>query len=144
MTLTKITPVVGNITPIAGTRLRIAPSTYTTVLISAVGSGKIVEIDQTILYLETDPAFPSTMKNDLWGRVISIGGVPIKQIKDDKGNLIIVDAFMAINYHSGVICTPNYIEVAGPVDPPIPPTPVYPDFILVGPAGAQKKYVPEV
>ena len=108
------TQVVGKIVPIgSGTRLRILPSTYTTVL-GSYGPADQVEIDLTILYTETDPVQPATMKNDLWGRVVKINDIPLAQIRDINGNLIVGSAYMAIDYHGVPICTKHYTEGATP------------------------------
>ena len=106
---TKETPVTGMIIPLFdGTRLRVEPSTYTTVKAS-YPKGTQVEIDMTILYLDSDPVKTAIWKNDLWGRVVKIAGVPIAQ-----------PAFMAIDYHNEAVCAKQY---SGETTPP-PPAPV--------------------
>ena len=123
--------VTGKIIPIAnGTRIRTEPNTYSTVRSSA-NAGANVEITEVIEYLTTDPAKPATQKGDKWGKISKINGVPA-----------IEPSYMAIVYHGEQICTPQYVPVV--VDPPpAEEVIVYPDFILVGPAGAQRKYVPD-
>lgn len=126
----------GYIVPIAsGTRVRFEPSTYSSVKIQSVAAGTKVVVSETIEYLENDPTLTHVVKGDKWGKVVSIAGLPIPE-----------PAYMAIYYHGqGPICREEF-TAGTPIPDPDPepePTIVYPDLILVGPAGAQREYVPK-
>lgn len=134
---TKVTAVTGKIIPLADdTRVRYEPTTYSTTRPSAK-RGAQVEIDQVVEYLENDLALPHVVKGDKWGRVIKINGILQPQ-----------PSFMAIYYHGlGKICTEQYTANGGDSGSGGgggETTIVYPDMVLVGPAGAQREYVPKV
>ena len=127
---TKITKVTGYIKPLkSGTRLRVAPSTYTGV-INSYGANDQLEISETLEYLETDPKYPSTQKGDIWGKVEKVNGVAVNK-----------EAYMAIRYHGSAICN-TFFEVVTDDEVPSPaPEVEYPDVVLVGPEGKRRSYV---
>lgn len=130
---TKVLEVEGTIVPLqTGTRTRVQASTYSTV-ISSYGTSNRIEVSSMIEYLETDVALPHIWKGDKWGVVKSIDNV-----------LVTKPTFMAIFYHDAPICTENF-QIVIPSDPDPTPEPeiIYPDIVLVGPEGKQKKYIPE-
>jgi len=111
----KLINVQGQIKPLYdGTRVRIEPSTYTTV-VSSFNRGTLLEVDQVLEYLENDPDRDHVRKGDMWGR-----------LKDGTG-------WMAIMYHNSnyvtyQICEKKYTEVVTE----IPTEPAgYPDAIYV-------------
>lgn len=133
----KVTAVTGKIIPLGdNTRVRYEPTTYSSTRPS-VGKGAQVEIDQVIEYLENDMALPHVVKGDKWGRVTKINNMVQPQ-----------PSFMAIYYHGlGEICSEQYTADGGDTGTGGGgggTTIVYPDMVLVGPAGAQREYVPRV
>jgi hypothetical protein len=149
--MAQIESVVGSITPLQnGTRLRKLPQTYSTVQLANVLANSVVEIDQTILYLEADPVQTAIWKDDLWGRVIRINGTAIELLKNDYDEFMTAPVYMAITYHNGAVCAKHYISATTP--PPVEPPVVfeYPEVLEVVPVlkdGTRlpmKEYVPKI
>lgn len=128
----KVTAVTGKIIPLnSGTRLRIDPSTYSSVR-GSYGPGDQVEVTEVIEYLENDQALTHVVKGDKWGKVVKINGAAVVQ-----------PSYMAIYYHGqGQICREEYTVVSPEPEPEPEPTVVYPEMILVGPSGKRQMYVP--
>lgn len=129
----KTVKVTGKIVPLQnGTRLRVAPSTYTAV-VTSYNAGANVEIEEVLEYLENDPAQPATWKGDKWGKVIKVNGVATPQ-----------PSWMAIWYHNDDVCSEYYTVVTDqtdPTDPTDPPAPIFPEsFVLTDPSGAKAEY----
>lgn len=132
---TKITPVSGSITPLGyQTRLRVEPSTYSSVRAS-YGPQDKVEITEVLEYLENDPALLHVVQGDIWGKVAKINDVAVAQ-----------PAWMAIYYHGqGQICKTDYI-VTNPNEPPLPepePQVKFPNMILVFDGDEKREYIPK-
>ena len=134
MTAIKETNVTGHVKPLAsGTRTRAVPSTYSSVMRQNLSPINTVEIDRTVLYLENDPVSAHIRKDDLWGHVTKIDGIPVPN-----------EEWIAIDYHDAYynyyqICTKHY-TIDG--TPGVPPTTIFPEsFILTDPSGAQAEYV---
>lgn len=134
---TKISNVTGYVKPLgSGTRTRVIPSTYSTVVKQNLSPANIIEIDKTLLYLENDPNLAHVRKDDLWGHVIKVDGVPPTK-----------EEWVAIDYHHNnftpyPICSKHYSPVSGNPDPNPDPTPVFPEsFVLIDPSGARAEYV---
>lgn len=103
--------VIGKIVPINSTRLRVEPSTFTSVIGTYLAGSQVV-IDLVREYTATMTAEYARM-GDKWGRVISINGIAIAQ-----------PAWMAITYLGGEICYKYYaLTNSPPVEPPVPPVP---------------------
>lgn len=108
----KDTNVTGFITPVAnGTRVRLAPTTFSTVCSGANKGDKII-IDVVREYTETDQNLYITV-GDKWGRVVSINGKPVL---DASGNAVI-ECWVAIKYQRvspSTISTESYKVVEVP------------------------------
>lgn len=99
--------VVGKIIPIQSSRLRVSPSTFTSV-IASYAAGSQVEIDLVREYTETVSS-EYVKAGDKWGRVLKVNGVAVTQ-----------PAWMAIVYLGNTICKAEYSLPSVPAPLPIP------------------------
>ena len=99
--------VVGKIIPNQSTRLRVAPSTFTSV-IGSYAAGSQVEIDLVREYTETVKS-EYVKAGDKWGRVLKVNGAAVQQ-----------PAWMAIIYLGNTICKAEYSLPSVPAPLPLP------------------------
>lgn len=97
--------VIGKIIPIQSARLRVSPSTFTSV-IATHAAGSQVEIDLVREYTETISS-EYVKAGDKWGRVLKVNGVAVKQ-----------PAWMAIIYLGNTICKAEYTLPSEPLPTP--------------------------
>jgi len=99
--------VVGKIIPNQSTRLRVSPSTFTSV-IGSYAAGSQVEIDLVREYTETVKS-EYVKAGDKWGRVLKVNGAVVQQ-----------PAWMAIIYLGNTICKAEYSLPSVPAPLPSP------------------------
>ena len=99
--------VVGKIIPNQSTRLRVSPSTFTSV-IGSYATGSQVEIDLVREYTETVKS-EYVKAGDKWGRVLKVNGAVVQQ-----------PAWMAIIYLGNTICKAEYSLPSVPAPLPSP------------------------
>lgn len=99
--------VVGKIIPIQSTRLRVAPSTFTSVIMS-YAAGSQAEIDLVREYTETVSS-EYVKAGDKWGRVLKVNGAAVPQ-----------PAWMAIVYLGNTISKAEYSLPSVPGPLPLP------------------------
>ena len=116
--------VTGTILPIVSTRLRVQPSTYTTVLNTYPGNTP-VEIDLVREFTSTDMT-EYHMKGDKWARVIKVNGQPPKK---SDGSAIAGECWMAIKYLGSPICSEDYDLVIDPNPEPEPEPEPAPEIV---------------
>lgn len=109
--------VTGTIVPLAdGTRMRVSASTFTSVL-NSFPKGTVVKIDLVREFTATDLS-KYFKAGDKWGRVVAVNDLPPRKL---DGSPVTGEAWMAITYLGGPICTPNYAAAGEEPAPGVKP-----------------------